>query len=233
MLTVFLRTLIIYLLLLIAMRLVGKRQIGELQLSELITTLMLSELAVLPIGDADVPLSYAIVPILILLSAEIIVSFCASRCLPLRKLLFGRPSILIYRGRLNAKEMARLRMDVNELISELRLKDVADIAEVRCAILEDNGKLSVFKNAASSPFTPNTLTDTAEHGVSLPVLVSGKIVKSAMQHAGVDEAWIDARLRQHKLRRRDVLLMSVDEQKKTVYILKDAPGGAITEVEEQ
>lgn len=232
MLIVFLRTLIIYLLLLAAMRLVGKRQIGELQLSELITTLMLSELAVLPIGDADVPLVYAIVPILTLLSLEILISFLASHSPFFRRLLFGRPSILINRGKLNRKEMDRTRMDVSELLSELRLKDVSDIADVRCAILEDNGKLSVFKNTDASPVTPASAADPAQHGVSLPVLVSGRLLKSAMAHAGVDAAWIDRHLARHSLTRRDVLLMAVDEQKKTVYVLKNAPDSAILEVDE-
>lgn len=232
MLTVFLRTLIIYLLLLAAMRLVGKRQIGELQLSELITTFMLSELAVLPIGDADIPLSYALLPICTLLSLEIIISFCASRFLPLRKLLYGTPSILIYKGRLNAKEMARLRMDVSELLSELRMKDVSDISDVRCAILEDNGQLSVFKNSEVSPLTPQSAEDRREFGVSLPVIIAGKIVPNSMAHAQVDEAWVDARLKRRRLKRSDILLMSVDEQRRTVYILKDSPDGEIIEVDE-
>jgi len=221
MLTLFLRTLIIYLLLLAAMRLVGKRQIGELQLSELITTLMLSELAVIPLGDADIPLSYAILPITVLLSLEIIVSFCACRSMPLRKCLYGTPSILIYNGRINRKEMARLRMDISELLAELRQKDVSDISEVQCAILEDNGKLSVFR-----------AEDTEETGVSLPVIISGKIMKTSMRHANIDEAWIDSRLARHGLRRADVLLMSVDGQKSAVYILKNSPDGKIVKVDE-
>lgn len=233
MVTVFLRTLIIYLLLLAAMRFVGKRQIGELQLSELVTTLMLSELAVLPISDVDIPISYAIFPILTLLSLEVMISFSASRSPRLRRLLYGTPSMLIYKGRLNRRELSRLRIGVNELLSELRLKNVSDIADVRWAILEDNGKLSVFTNADAAPLTPEDAgVQVTESGVALPVIVAGTLMKTSMEHAAVDEAWIDARLRAHRLRRRDILLMTVDEQKKATYILADSPQGQILEVHE-
>lgn len=226
------RTVLLYVLLLAAMRIVGKRQIGELQLSELITTLMLSELAVLPLGTPDFPLWRAIVPILTLLFLEYWISFFSCRNLKLRRLLFGTPSILIYKGRLNRDEMRRLRMDLTELISELRLKDVSDISDVRMAILEDNGQLSVFKNTDAAAATPFSLRDGEEYGVSLPVLIDGQLLPNAMTHAGVDEKWIDSRLIRRGWGRKDILLMSVDEKKRTVYILKNSPDGTITETDE-
>lgn len=232
MIAVILRTVLLYCLLLLSMRIIGKRQIGELQLSELITTLMLSELAVLPLGSTDFPLWHAAVPILTLLLLEFFISFFSSRNLTLRRILFGTPSILIYKGRLNTEEMRRLRMDMIELISELRLKDVSDISDVHMAILEDNGQLSVFKKTDASPLTPCTLTDRKEYGVSLPVLIDGQTVPNAMAHAGIDEKWIDATLTRRGWCRKDILLMAVDERKRTVYILKNSADGAITEVNE-
>lgn len=221
MLTVFTRTLLIYFLLTAAIRLIGKRQIGELQLSELITTLLLSELAVAPISDTKLPLSHAVIPILTLIVLEIFVSFCTSRLPRLRKLLYGAPSILIHKGKLNMREMKRLRMDISELIAELRLKDIADISEVHCAILEDNGKLSVFPSAGEE-----------ERGISLPVIVHGEFMKKAMEFSDVDEAWVRAQLEKHRLKREDVLLMSVDEQRKVIYILKNSPDGEILQKNE-
>ncbi len=221
MLTVLIRTLIIYVLLIASLRLIGKRQIGELQLSELITTLLLSEIAVAPISDSQLPMSHAILPIITILVLEISISFCTSRLPWLRRLLYGAPSILIHKGKLNMKEMLHLRMDISELISELRLKDISDIADVRCAILEDNGKLSVFQNA-----------EDEEHGVSLPVIVHGQYMTKAMRFAGVDKEWIAQWLDKHKLHRQDILLLSVDERRRTVYILKDSPDGAINEANE-
>ena len=221
MLTVFIRTLLIYLLLIAAIRLIGKRQIGELQLSELITTLLLSELAVAPISDTNLPLSHALIPIATLLVLEIAVSACTSRHPWLRRLLYGAPSILIHKGKLNMREMKRLRMDISELVSELRLKDISDISDVRCAILEDNGKLSVFPNA-----------DGKEYGISLPVIVHGQIMKNALDFTDVDEAWISRCLAGHHFRREDILLMSVDEKHRTVYIMKNSPDGKITQKNE-
>ena len=218
MLAVLLRTFIIYALLIASLRLIGKRQIGELQLSELITTLLLSELAVAPISDPQLPLIRAVFPIIIILILEISVSFFTSRLPWLRRLLYGAPSILIHKGKLNMKEMLHLRMDISELISELRLKDIADIGDVHCAILEDNGKLSVFPRA-----------DGVEYGVSLPVIVHGQYMKKAMRFAGVNKKWITQWLDRHRLTRQEILLLSVDERRRTVYILKDSPDGAIVE----
>lgn len=221
MITVFLRTFIIYLILLVSMRFLGKRQIGELEISELITTFMLSELAVMPISDPDIPIAYALVPILILLSIEVILSFAVSRRAKLRKLLFGAPSLLIYKGKINVKELQKLRIGVMELLSELRQKDVADIRDVRCAILEENGKLSVFPTAKASPLTrADTNIPMQETGIGLPVVVEGKIMPTSMQDAGVDEAWIMSTLSKSNIRRADVLLMTVDEQKRATIVNK-------------
>ncbi len=222
MITVFFRTFFVYALLLLAMRFLGKRQMGELELSELITTFMLSELAATPILNTDIPIAYAVVPILLILSIEIILSFIVSRYAPLRKLFFGAPSILIYKGKINIKEIKKLRIGVTELLSELRLKDIADVKDVRCAILEGNGKLSVFPTAAASPLTKGDADIcAAETGIGLPVLVGGQIMRSTMQDADVDEAWIHKTLQKNGLTKKEILLMTVDEQKHVVFILQD------------
>ena len=234
MVTVFIRTILIYAFLLISMRLVGKRQIGELQISELITTFMLSELAVLPISDTDIPILYALLPILTLLSLEIIISFATSQCVPLRRIFFGAPSVLIYKGRLNEKELKKLRLGLGELLSELRLKNIAGISDVRYAILEDNGKLSVFTNTDASPLTPKQAgVPAAESGIALPVLISGLFMKDCIRHVGIDEAWIERFLNKHNLKKSDVLLMTVDEQKHTAYVLKNSPNGKFSEADEK
>lgn len=219
MITVFVRTFIIYILLLLSMRFLGKRQVGELELSELITTFMLSELAAMPISDPDIPITYALVPILLLLSIEVVLSFIVSRYAPMRKIFFGAPSILIYKGKVNLKEMKKLRISISELLSELRQKDIADIRDVRCAILEENGKLSVFPRSEAAPVTrEDTGIVSAEKGVGLPVLVQGRIMKNTMRDADVDESWIDKKLIENGLTRAEVLLMTVDEQKQAVFI---------------
>ncbi len=232
MITVFLRTFIIYLLLLASMRFLGKRQLGELELSELITTFMLSELAVMPISDPDIPIAYALVPILIILSIEVILSFAVSRCAKLRKFLFGAPSILIYKGKINVKELRKLRIGIAELLAELRQKDIADIRDVRCTILEENGKLSVFPNADTAPPSRAEMgIGSVENGIGLPVIVEGKIMETSMRDADVDEAWIERALAKNSLRRKDVLLMTVDEQKHAAFVLRSDTQAEIQEGE--
>ena len=231
MITVFIRTLLIYIFLLGTMRFLGKRQVGELQISELVTTLMLSELAVFPITDSDIPIVYALLPILALLSLEVIVSYATAKWVPLRKFLLGAPSLLIYQGRLNLEEMKKQRIGAGELLSELRQKDVADIREVRYAILEDNGKLSVFSNAADSPLMPKDVgVDAQEDGVALPLIVGGLVMKDSMRHANVSREQLEHLLKRLRVTRREVLLMTVDEQRTVSYILKDSPDGKIREV---
>lgn len=232
MITVFIRTLLIYIFLLGTMRFLGKRQVGELQLSELVTTLMLSELAVMPITDTDIPIVYALLPILTLLSLEVIVSFTAAKWVPLRKLLLGAPSLLIYQGRLNLEEMKKQRIGAGELLSELRQKDIANIRDVRYAILEDNGKLSVFPNASDSPLTPSDANiDAKECGISLPLIINGLPMKDSMRHAGIDLPHLKKLLQRLGITTQDVFLMTVNEQRTVSYILKNSPDGQIREVE--
>jgi len=230
MITVFLRTFLIYFLLLLSMRFLGKRQIGELEVSELITTFLLSELASVPIADPGVPIAYAAVPILTLLSIEVVLSFLVSRHAPLRKIFFGAPSILIYKGKLNLKEIKNLRIGITELIAELRQKDIADIRDVRCAILEENGKLSVFlRSDAEPPCREDMKIAAAETGIALPVLVEGRLMHTSMRDAGVDEDFIARTLSRNGLRQKDVLLMTVDEQKRASFILNTEPLSKIEE----
>ena len=153
MVMIFTRTIIVYIFLVIAMRLTGKRQIGELQLSELITALLLSELAASPITNNNIPLSYAFVPILTLVCIEIINTFLVTKNVAARRFLDGVPNIIIKKGVLDQKELAKVRMSMEELFAELRLKDIYDISEVEYAILEQNGQLSV---------TPKTASETAD-----------------------------------------------------------------------
>ncbi len=204
--TIFIRTLIIYFTLLFTMKLMGKRQVGELQLSELITTFMLSELAALPISDKNIPLFHAVFPIMVLISLEVIISFAITRINKLKRLMYGKPSYLIYRGRLNQGELARLRISIDELLAELRQKDVSDLADVSYAILEDNGKLSVIRKGESYPH---------------PVIVDGAVIGEELSRIGKDKAWATKHLSAKHTRLRDVFLMTVDDSGNVHLILKE------------
>ena len=149
--TIFIRTLIIYFILILSMRLMGKRQIGELEISDLVTTFLISEIASLPITDNNIPLSHAVIPIITLITFEISFSALLSACPRVKGLISARPTTLIRDGKLCGKAMRQARLSADELISELRQKDIIDPSEVRYAILEQNGKITVIPKAKHRP----------------------------------------------------------------------------------
>lgn len=212
MVIVLIRATIIYLTLLVALRLTGKRQVGELEISELVTTFMISELATTPIQNLSIPLAYSIAPIILLLCVEIILSHLATRSKSFKKLFFGNPSIIIQNGVLNQKELSRLRIGINELLGELRLKDVSDIGDVDYAILEQNGKLSVFLKSHKQTVCLSDLHKSAKRtGICHAVIVDGDINQSNLEYSGKDINWLMKYLENHNLKLKDIFLMTVND----------------------
>jgi len=211
MITIFIRTIIIYFTLIFTMKLMGKRQVGELQLSELITTFMLSELAALPISDKNIPLFHALLPTMLLISLEVIISFAITKLNKLKNIMYGKPSYLIYNGSLDQKELLRLRISVDELLSELRQKDVADIRQVQYAILEDNGKLSVIRKSETEQ------SECYAH----PIVIDGTVIPDELQNVKKTEEWLSKWLRKHGAKLSDVFLMTVDDSSKIHLIIKE------------
>lgn len=221
MLTVFLRVIVVYAVLVSTMRFMGKRQIGELQLSELVTTILLSELASAPIADPQIPLSFAIIPIAVLLSFEVIISFAVTKISFLKPLFDGKPSILVNRGKLDKSELSRVRISIEELMSSMRIAGYADLSEIDYAILEQNGQLSVFpKRAASPPSASELNLPTEEHGIAHAVIVDSKISDFDLKLIGRDKHWLQKRLSHHKVTVEEVLLFTVDDLGKEFLIKK-------------
>lgn len=200
MVTILFRTIIIYSLLLCAMKMMGKRQIGELEISDLVTTLMLSELAVAPIADNNIPLLYAIMPIFILISAEIILTFIITKSHILKKILSAKPSYIINKGQLQQHELEKIRMSVDEFIGELRLKDISDMKDVDYAILESNGKMSVFQK-----------TGDIEKGIAHPLVIDGHVSPQNLQLIGRNESWLLKRIYNHKCTLAETFLFTIDD----------------------
>ncbi len=222
MVTVLIRATIIYLVLLVALRLTGKRQVGELQISELITTFMISELATTPIQNLSIPLIYSIMPIVVLLCLEVVLSFLATKSKVLKKLFLGNPSVIIEKGVVNQKELARLRIGINELLGELRLKNAADISQVDYAILEQNGQLSVFLKRENQPLT---LQDVGKkensEGICHGVVVDGEINESNLSLSGKNQAWLLEYVRTHNINMKEILLMTINDNGKVSVIYKE------------
>ena len=216
MITILIRTLIIYVSLIMIMRFMGKRQLGELEISDLVTTLLVSEIASLPLTNTDVPLAHAILPILVLTSLEVILSGAQIK-IPLLKNLFSiRPAILIRHGVPDRAVMRSVRVSSEELLSQLRQKDVTDPHEVEYAILEPNGQISVVKKAREQPPTLEQLDmNVPERGMMHMVICDGKINARNLTLAGKDERWLEAYLLTKRTRADEVFLLLVDDSGKT------------------
>jgi len=221
MLTIFIRLILIYLLLVGTMRIMGKRQIGELQLSELITTILLSELAAQPIADDQIPLAFAVIPIAALISIEVIISFAVTKIPAIKPIFVGNPSILINHGTLDFAEISRVRISMEELLSEIRLTGIGDIEDVDYAILEQNGRLSVIPKRMQAPPTSSELRlKLSEPGIAHAVIVDSIVSKFDLSLINRDEKWLKKRLAHHKVSLSDVFLFTVDDAGKEHLILK-------------
>lgn len=214
------RTVIVYFYLIFAIRLTGKRQIGQMQMSEFVTALLLSELAALPITDLSIPLFSSLIPIILLLCLEISIPFLANKIPTFKKIIDGAPSIIIKKGVIDQKELERLRLSVDELLAELRLKNIDDISEVEYAILEQNGQLSVITCARFHPITREDAgISPPETGFPHPIIISGHFSSFNLSFTKKSRKWVKNKLNGRKVK--DVLLFTVDDNDKVNIIYKE------------
>ena len=206
-LSIVIRTVILYILLAFSLRITGKRQIGELDVSELVSTLLISEIASIPIDDPDIPMLNAIVAILLIVSIEIIISSVKNKSEKLKSVVEGTPDYIIYKGRLLQERLYENRISVNELLSELRTQGIGRIDEVEYAILEQCGSLSVMKKGESM--------------LGHTIIIDGKIIVETVSKMGYNKAWVEKRLAEERMHLKDVLLMTVDDTGKIDIIRKD------------
>lgn len=191
------RTVILYILIIAGIRLMGKRQVGELEPSELVLSLIIADLASVPMQDFGIPLLAGVVPILALLAMTMILSVLTMRSVRFRALLCGRPSIIIREGKVDQREMARNRLTVDELLEELRGQGYTDPSAVKYAILETNGQLSVLPFAAQKPPTAQQLgLEVEQWDLPLVVVSDGRLLEHNLTQLGRDRAWLDKRLKE-------------------------------------
>ena len=210
--TILIRTLIIYVTLIVIMRFMGKRQLGELEISDLATALLISEIASLPLTDTDIPLSHAILPTLVLMSLEVLLSGALLKFPLLKRLFSVCPAVLIRRGVPDRAAMRSARISSEELISQLRQKDVTDPDEVEYAILEPNGQISIVKKAAQQQATLKQLgIKTAETGMMHLIVSDGQVYTQNLALAGKDQRWLEAVLLTHRTSLDNVFLLMVDD----------------------
>ena len=224
---IFMRTLAVYAVLIAVMRFSGKRQIGELQISELVTTFLLSNLASAPLTNASVPILYAIIPIVTLICFEVFFSYLTTKITFVKKLLDGKPSIIVNKGVIDIREMSKMRMSIDDLICELHLAGFSAVSEIDYAVLEPNGRLAFFPKASERPLTRSdmpkelSLNQTSVNGLAHPVIIDGKIVEYAMRDSGKSEKWVLNKLKENRIKEvSSVFLMTVDDSEKVEIIKK-------------
>lgn len=224
MFTGLLRTIILYILIIAGVRLMGKRQVGELEPSELVLSLIIADLASVPMQDYGIPLLAGVVPILTLLAVTMILSVLTMKSVKFRAVLCGRPSIIVQNGTLDQGEMAKTRLTLDELLEELRCKGYTDLSQIKYAILETNGQLSVLPYANQKPPTARDLKVSVEEGGLPRVVVSdGKLLERNLKLLGHDRPWLDGQLKQRGCRDvADVFLLLVDETGAVYFAKKES-----------
>ena len=213
-----LRTVILYFLLMLAMRIMGKRQIGELQPSEFIVALLLSDLAAVPMQENDLPLLNGILPILTLITLELIISGVLLKLPAVSKIISGSPIPIITNGKIDVKAMKKLRITVDDLAESLREKDIFEIESVQYAIAETNGSISAYCFAPYQAVTKSDMQICKQDAMPLLVISDGAILEWAVKLTGHDAQWIDDHLSKRGLAVSDVFLMTVNRFDNT-YIL--------------
>lgn len=215
------RTFIIYCIVSLCVRLMGKRQLGQLQPGELVVTMLISEIAAIPIEDNTVPILNSVIPLLLLVSFEIISSVIDRKSVKFRYWTEGKPITIIRNGTLLQKELKNLRFTINDVLLGLRQKDVFDIDDVEYAVVETNGTLSVLLKPDKRPATPKTVGKSEKDtGLPCAIVVDGKIISSAFDDCGITENEVMRKIRRETDDIRNILLMTVDKSKKYNIIFK-------------
>ena len=207
MISILTRTVIVYLLLSFAMKLMGKREIGELDVSDLVSALLISEIAAIPIDDPDIPLLNAIIPILFILSVEILLSYAKTRSAKLKRCIEGESVFLIYKGVLDQNALRENRISLNEFLCEMRTQSIGDISLIDYAVLEQSGKISIMQKGK----------DTLSHAL----IIDGEINEVELGDGRFTREEIESELRGRQIERTGVLFMSKDDSGNINIILKE------------
>ena len=222
MLVSYLRTLLLYLVLLAAVRLLGKRQIGQLEASEFVVAMLVADLASIPMQDVSIPLYMGLVPILTVLGAEFVLAGLCLKSIRLRRILCGKPVILIENGRILQKNLSRTRVTQDELMGHLREKDILDVRTVQYAILETNGNLSVFPYPSEvAPSARDLKVHPKERHLPVTIISDGCLLGENLRLSGRDEAWMRKVLGDYRATVAGTWLLTVDKTGNILWLGKE------------
>jgi len=218
----YIRTVILYLVLVFGVRFMGKRQIGQMEASEFVVTMLIANLASIPMQDGGIPLFSGLVPILTVLGVELVLSGLMMKSVRFRRLLCGKPVILIEGGRLLQENLRSTRITLDELAGHLREKDVLDIRSVQYAILETDGNLSVFPYPKEMPASAKAAgIKVGKHRLPVTVIEDGFLSRENLQRSGKDMHWLAAVLQEKQATVASTFLLTVDSADTVIWIGKE------------
>ena len=222
MLISYLRTAFLYLVLILSIRMMGKRQIGQMEASEFVVTMLVANLASIPMQDAAIPLYSGLLPILVVLGMELTLSGLILRSVLIRRFFCGKPVILIDNGKILLENLRKTRVTLDELTGHLRSKDVLDVQTVQFAILETDGSLSVFPYPDHRPASAKEAgIQTEKQYLPITILEDGYLSRENLQKAGKDRLWLRKTLQQQGATEKDTLLLTVDSADHVVFLRKE------------
>lgn len=217
------RCLILYFVVILAVRIMGKRQIGELQPSELVITILISELASMPMQDPDQPILSGILPIFTLAAIEIAVSLITLKSVKTRYLFYGKPIVLVYKGTIYQHEMERARVSIDDLTEAMRTAGVMKIDDIDYAILETNGNVSIIQKSEKQPLTPQDVKVKPADSNDMPdiIIIDGRVIKENIPDE-LSDSWLDKVLAAQNVKSpKEVFLLTRDSKGKTYMVKKE------------
>ena len=211
MLITLIRSILLYIIVLIVMRIMGKREIGQLQPFELAISIMIADLASIPMADVGIPISNGIIPILGLLVMHLITSFANIKSMKIRGIMCGKPTILIYRGKIDEAALKRERFTLNELQERLRGNNVFNLGDVEYAILETSGQITVIQKPNKRVTIPEDFNIMPEYeGIPYDLVVDGKIMYENLKQIGKNEIWLEKQVEKFKMKPQEALIVTYD-----------------------
>lgn len=211
MLLTFIRTIILYILVLIVMRFMGKREIGQLQPFELAISIMIADLATIPMAETGIPISSGVVPILGLLVMHLTISVINLKSIKMREIICGKPAILIYRGRIQEKTMKKERFTINELEERLRGYNITNIGDIEYAILETSGQISILQKPNKRNAIPEDFGIMPEYeGIAYDLVIDGKVMKENLEKLDKDYNWLLKQVEPFGIKPEDALIATID-----------------------
>lgn len=211
MLITFIRSIILYIIILIVMRLMGKREIGQLQPFELVIAIMIADLASIPMTEAGIPIWNGIIPILALLIMHLIISIINMKSIRMREIVCGKPTILIYRGKIDEKALKKERFTINELEERLRGNNINNIGDVEYAILETSGQLTVIQKPNKRNTIPEDFNIMPDYeGISYDLVIDGVIMRENLQKIGKNYEWLKKSVQKFGFNPEEALIVTLD-----------------------